>query len=171
MNETTIWANSGLAGELAPDRKDDEIADLKARTAKLEKERDDALTAYWETRAHLELRTKGVFIRKEFNKVRSVLHADRANLICGLLYPDDKAKREAEEKRYAEAFDLFSRCEKLLKNEPPPKPRSLPGTRAELMEARLRVLKENRARGLKAAETRAWKKPGRQLGNGRPRAD
>jgi len=63
--------------------------------------------------------------------------------------------------------DIFSRCEKLLKKEPLPPPPKLPTTRDELMEARLRVKRENRERALKAAATRARKKPGRQLRDSR----
>jgi len=40
------------------------------------------------------MRTEGVFTRKEFNKVRAMLHPD-------------KAQGEAEQKRYAEAFDTI----------------------------------------------------------------
>jgi hypothetical protein len=134
-----------------------DIAELEAELTRVRKERDkldaernDALNRYWEIRAHLELRTEGIFTRTEFNKVRSLLHPD-------------KAQGEAERKRYAEAFDIFSRCEKLLKKEPLPKAPSLPKTPDEWMEARLRVKRENRERGLRAAATRARKKPGRQL--------
>jgi hypothetical protein len=155
-----------------PDRRGEEIVRLKARIAELEatvanqppsnaaeleaeltraqKERNDALDRYWDIRAYLELRTEGVFTRAEFNKVRALLHPD-------------KAQGEAAQKRHAEAFDIFSRCEKLLKKEPLPKPPPFPTTREEMMAARLRVLQKNRARGRKAAATRARKKPGRQL--------
>jgi hypothetical protein len=73
--------------------------DVEARIRKLEQERDDALKRYWEIHTYLVLRTEGVFTRPEFNKVRSLLHPD-------------KAQGEAEQKRYAEAFEIFSRCEK-----------------------------------------------------------
>ena len=133
---------------------DARIVELEAELAREHKERNDAVERYWQIRAHLELRTEGIFTRAEFNKIRSVLHPDRA-------------QGEAEKKRYAEAFDIFSRCEKLLKKEPLPKPPPMPTTREELMEARLAVLRKNRARGLKAAATRARRKPGRQLRDGR----
>jgi chromosome segregation ATPase len=125
------------------------VAELEAELARARDERDQFGRAYWDIRAYLELRTEGIFTKAEFNRVRSMLHPD-------------KAQGPAEQKRYAEAFHIFSRCEKLLKKEPLPPPPRL-GTRAELMEARLRVQAENRARGLKAAATRARKKPGRQL--------
>ena len=163
-----------------PDHRDDEIVRLKAHIAELEstpksetaakpaehdaelvrkleqerdealKERDAGLTAYWKIRTYLELRSEGVFTRKEFNKLRSFFHPD-------------KAQGEAEQKRHAEAFEIFSRCEKLLKKEPLPPPPPLPSTLEGLMEGRLQVLKANRARGQKGAATRARKKPGRQL--------
>jgi hypothetical protein len=127
---------------------------LKARIAELERERNDAVNRYWQMRAHLELRTEGALTRKEFNKLRNVFHPDKGHLLS-----------EAERKRHAECYEIVGRFEKLLKEEPKPKPagRPLPTTREELMEARLNVLKENRERGLKAAATRARKKPGRQL--------
>jgi hypothetical protein len=125
-----------------PDRKDE-------RTAKLEKERDEAIKRCWDLHAYLELRTKGVFTRTEFKKLQSFFHPDRV------------PKDEAERKRFTEAFNLISRCEKLLKEEPLPEPP--PMTKNEWLEGRLRVLKENRARGLKAAATRARKKAGRQI--------
>jgi hypothetical protein len=143
------------------------IAELEAELTSARNERDDAVNRYWRMRTHLEVRTEGVFTRKEFNKVRSLLHPDKTKLICGLLYPDDKAKSAAEEKRYAEAFDIFSRCEALLKKEPLPPPPELPTTLDEWNEARLRVKRMNRERGQKAAATRARKKPGRQLRDGR----
>jgi hypothetical protein len=127
-----------------------DAAELEAELTRVRKERDDAVRRYWQMREYVELRTEGIFTRAEFNKVRSLLHPD-------------KAQGEAERKRYAEAFDIFSRCEKLLKKEPLPKAPSLPKTSDEWMEARLRVKRENRERGLRAAATRARKKPGRQL--------
>jgi hypothetical protein len=126
------------------------IAELEAQLASTTKERNEFGNQYWEIRAYLELRTEGIFTRKEFNKLRSWAHPDRA-------------QGEVEKKRHQEAYELIGRCEKLLKKDPLPQPPKLPTTREELMEARLRVLKENRARGLKGAATRARKKPGRQL--------
>jgi len=131
------------------------VAELEARVRELEAECNDTRARYWDMRAYVELRTEGIFTRAEFNKVRAVLHPDRA-------------QSETERKRHAEAFDIFSRCEKLLKKDPLPPPPKLPTTRDEWMEARLRVMKKNRARGLKAAQTRARKKPGRQLRSGPP---
>jgi hypothetical protein len=130
------------------------IRELEAELARARDERDQFGRAYWDIRAYLELRTEGVFTRAEFNKVRSVLHPD-------------KAQGAADEKRYAEAFHIFSRCEKLLKKDPLPQPPPMPSTREELMAARLRVQAKNRARGLKAAATRARKQPGRQLDDSR----
>jgi hypothetical protein len=145
LKEQEWWPLWQLERELTPL--------IEAPVRKLEQERDEALRGYWEIRSYLELRTEGVFTRVEFNKVRSLLHPD-------------KAQSEAEQKCYAEAFAIFGRCEKLLKEEPLPKP-PMPGPLAELMEARLRVKAKNRARGLKGAATRARKKPGRQLRDGR----
>jgi hypothetical protein len=124
-----------------------DIAELEAELTSARKERDDAVGRYWQIRTYAELRTEGVFTRKEFNKVRSLLHPDRV-------------QDGAERKRYAEAFDIFSRCEKLLKKEPLPAPPPMATTREELMGARLRVMRENRARGLKAAATRRGKNRG-----------
>jgi hypothetical protein len=131
------------------------VVELEAELTRQRKEREEFGARYWEIRTHLELRTEGIFSRREFNKVRAMLHPDRA--------------RDAEEqKRLAEAFDLFSRCEKLLKKEPLPKPPSMPTTTEEWMEGRLHVLKRNQERGRKGAATRARKKPGRQLENDVP---
>jgi hypothetical protein len=171
---------TGPVPKPGPDHRDQEIANLRARIRAVEQERDrykqmaesgvkqqpsnaaetelikaraerdEALNRYWEIREYVELRTEGIFTRKEFNKVRAMLHPDRV-------------QDEAEQKRYAEAFDIFRRCEKLLKNEPLPKPPGLPRTGDEWREARLRVKRGNRERALKAAAARARKKPGRQL--------
>jgi chromosome segregation ATPase len=138
---------------LRNDGQEARVAELEAELASARKELTDARGRYWEIRTYLELRTEGIFTRKEFNKLRSWCHPDRA-------------QGEAEKKRHAEAYELIGRCEKLLKKEPLPKPPSLPRTAEELAEARLRVLKANRARGLKGAATRARKKPGRQLPQG-----
>jgi hypothetical protein len=129
------------------------IAELEAELARQRDERNQFGEAYWKIRAYLELRTEGLFTRAEFNKVRSVLHPD-------------KAQGEADKKRHAEAFDIFSRCEKLLKKEPLPPPPASATTREELMQARLQVMAKNKARGQKAAATRAGKKPRPQLGGG-----
>jgi len=101
-------------------------------------------------REYVELRAEGIFTHKEFNKVRGILHPDNA-------------QGETEQKRYAEAFAIFSRCEKLLKKEPLPKSPELPKTIEEWNEARLQVKKQNSERARRAADTRARKKPGRQL--------
>jgi hypothetical protein len=131
-----------------------DIAKLEAELKQAHDERDKARRVYWEMRAYVELRTEGVFTRKEFNKIRALLHPD-------------KAQGEAEQKRYADAFEIFSRCEKLLKKEPLPPAPELPTTSDQWAEARLWVRKKNRERSQKAAATRARKKPGRQLHDSR----
>jgi hypothetical protein len=164
--KTRITELEVAAGEQSPSAA--RIAELEAELARQRAERDEFGLRYWETRAQLELRTKGVFTRAEFNKVRKLLHPDKAQTICRLLHPDNKAEYEVEEKRYAEAFEIFSRCENLLKEEPSPSPaaRELPPTTEGLMERKLRGKKQNQERGRRAAATRARKKPGRQLGDG-----
>jgi len=124
---------------------DARIVELEAELGRERAARVEYGRQYWEMRAYIELRTEGVFTRKEFNKLRSFFHPD-------------KVQGEAEKKRYADAFDIFSRCEKLLKQEPLPPPPKMPRTSDEWAEARLRVLKQNRERGLKAAASRARKK-------------
>jgi hypothetical protein len=126
------------------------IAELEAELERERAARAEFGRQYWAMRAYVELRTEGVFTRKEFKFLRRFFHPDRA-------------QSEAEQKRYAEAFAIFSRCEKLLKKEPLPPPSEMPRTSDEWAEARIRVLKQNRERGLRAAATRARKKPGRQL--------
>jgi hypothetical protein len=129
------------------------ITELETELAHQRDEREKFGQEYWKIREYLELRTEGIFTRAEFNKVRGLLHPDRG-------------RNAEEQKRLTEAFNIFSRCEKLLKKEPLPKPPPMPTTLEELMEARLRVKAENRARGLRAAAARKRKKPERQLADG-----
>jgi hypothetical protein len=128
--------------------------ELEAELVRAQNERDEFGRRYWEIREYVELRTEGIFTHKEFNKLRSWSHPDRA-------------QGEAEKKRHQEAYDLIGRCEKLLKKEPLPQPPELPTTRGGWAEARLQVKRKNRERALKAAATRGRKKPGRQLHDGR----
>jgi hypothetical protein len=148
----SITELEATAGEQSPSPA--RIAELEAELARAQDERTRFGQQYWKIREYLELRTEGIFTRAEFNKVRAVLHPDRA-------------RNDAEEqKRLTEAFNIFSRCEKLLKKEPLPEPPPMPTRMEELMKARLRVKAENRARGLRAAAARKRKKPEQQLADG-----
>jgi hypothetical protein len=130
------------------------IAELEAELAQEGQQHEEARARYWDAHATLVLHRDGIFTRAEYKKIAACLHPDRVQ--------DDR-----EKKRYTEAFGLFSRCEKLLKKEPRPLPPDLPRTPEEWLEARRQVKEQNRARARKAAETRARKKPGRQLREGR----
>ena len=115
MNETTISANSGLEGELERERQKHAatrrtVEALKARVAELDKESTDALQQYWEIRSYLELRTEGALTSAELTLLRSFFHPDKA--------PQD----EKEQRRFTKAFNILSRFEKLLKDEPLPPP-------------------------------------------------
>jgi hypothetical protein len=54
------------------------VRELEAELARQKEECNDARGRYWKIREYLELRTEGIFTRAEFNKVRAVLHPDRA---------------------------------------------------------------------------------------------
>ena len=69
---------------------DARIVELEAELAREHKERNDAVERYWQIRAHLELRTEGIFTRAEFNKIRSVLHPTE---------PKAKQRKNATRKR------------------------------------------------------------------------
>jgi len=112
---------------------------------------------YQKAHAALVLHTEDIFTVAEYKKIVACLHPDRV-------------MSEKEKQRYGEAFSIFSERfgdGKLLKKPPPPPPPRMPETFEEWMDARRRVVEQNRERGKRAAATRARKKPGRQLRDSR----
>ena len=106
---------------------------------RLRRELREVTDKYQRAYAELVLHTEGIFTRAEYLTLWKCLHPDRI-------------QDEAERKLYTEAAAIFSRCEKLVKKEPPPKrsKRPLPRTFEELMEGR-RQVKERNSQRSKAA--------------------
>jgi hypothetical protein len=127
------------------------IRELEAELDRLRRELREVTDKYQRAYAVLVLHTEGVFTLAEYIKIWKALHPDHVG--------------EAERARYTEAAAIFSRCERLVKKEPPPRPPDLPKTFEELMEARRQVKAEN-SRRAKAAWAKR-KSKGRLLRDGR----